>query len=233
MSASATALSEVNGQRFGHLVAVGFHASLQGRGRGVRRWEFRCDCGNMGVYPLAAVRRGQIKSCGCFEVAKHRRDVAANLNGFAERHGRYEREIVAAKVGLVETEFTEAVVNRTHSVIDGWIDEEIFLRRHIRVIEHARDLWREIKRPTHNYFDSHDPEDRQDGLDAERAKNLLRRARSLVARDDWNVFENVVRWNEPTGIPGPRHAGPSPRSVAAAKETVLLVAEIIAEALFL
>lgn len=122
------------------------------------------------------------------------------------------------------------MVNKTVTVIDGWIDEDIFGRHHIRVIEYARDLWRDIKRPTHPHFDSYDPEDREDGVEAERAKNLLMRCRRLVGRIDWSIFENVIRWNEPIGIPGSRYAAVTQRHTAAAQEVVASVADRIVKA---
>lgn len=234
MSESALALSEVNGRRFWHLTAVSYRGTAFGKSRGTRKWAFRCDCGKEVVHSLWRVKRGVVRSCGCVELAQYRQDVAdKQISPFVAQHGRYERAVVVARLGLVETEFSEATVNRNHSVIDGWIDEEIFERRHIRVIEHARDLWREISRPTHDFFDSWDPEDEREGLEAERAKNLLRRARSLVHERDWRIFENVIRWNEPLGLPGSRLLAPNEKAKEAVQEIVIDVAETIALALFL
>lgn len=235
MSASALALSEVNGKRFGRLVAVAYADSRQ-RDLGARipRWQFICDCGASVVAPLFRVRRGAIRSCGCAEKEGERRLLrATNISAYIGQHGRYETVAVSAKLSLVETEYTVATFNRTHTVIDGWIDEEIFERSHIRVIERARDLWRDIKRPTLDYFDSYDPDDDSESFDSERAKCLLKRCRNLVGEPRWRIFENVLRWNEPCGVPGSRLMTPCPESIGATKEIVIGVAEEIARTLIL
>lgn len=146
-------------------------------------------------------------------------------HGLYEAHGTIYRSIGGANEGRV--------VNRAITVIDAWIDEDVFYRPHIRTIEQIRDLWRCIKRPTNVYFDSRDPEDRQDGPDAERAKNLLCCCRRLVGHYRWNIFENVARWNEPTGVPGSRIANISMASVAAAQQIVIGVAHDIRKAMIL
>jgi hypothetical protein len=72
-------------------------------------------------------------------------------------------------------------------------------------------------------------EDRQDGSDAERAKNLLRRCRNHVGLERWNIFENVVRWNEPTGIPGSRICSLRDEAIWSAQETIAAIAGDIKE----
>jgi hypothetical protein len=155
--------------------------------------------------------------------ASHEND---NVSGFALRHGRYETLGTFYRVSI-DGAGEVRIVHRTVTIIDGWFDDDVFYRSHIRTIERVRGLWRCIKRPTHPYFDSHDPEDRQDGVDAERAKNVLRNCRRLVGDYRWNIFENVARWNEPTGVPGSRIARVSPASIAAAQEIVRDVADDI------
>lgn len=158
----------------------------------------------------------------------------ANLNDniapLALRHGRYEVADTIFRPSVIETEIEPRVVNRTVTVIDGWIDEEIFDSRDVRIIEYCRDLWRDIRRPTHPYFDPPDLEDRLDSFEAERAKNLLRRCRQLVGRIDWSIFENVIRWNEPIGIPGSHYAVVSAGNIAAAQEVVVSVAKRVGRA---
>jgi hypothetical protein len=148
-----------------------------------------------------------------------------NVSGFALRHGRYET--LGTIYRLADGVGESRIVHRTVTILDGWFDDDVFYRSHVRTIERIRDLWRRIKRPTHPYFDSHDPEDRQDGPDAERAKNVLRNCRRLVGNYRWNIFENVARWNEPTGVPGSRIARVSAASVRAAQMIVREVADDI------
>lgn len=153
-----------------------------------------------------------------------------NVAPLALKHGRYEVADSIIRPSIIETEITPLVINRAVTVIDDWIDDDVFHRRHVRVIEAARDLWRAIKRPRHPFFDPYDPEELEDGPDSERAKNLLRRCRSLVGRGRWYIFENVIRWNEPTGIPGSRIANVSAASITAAQDVVRDVADEIGHA---
>lgn len=147
-----------------------------------------------------------------------------NVAPLALQHGRYEVSDTIFRPSVLETEIVPRIVNRSVTVIDGWIDDDVFHRPQVRVIEYCRDLWRDIRQPRHPFFDSPDLEDRNDSFESERAKNLLRRCHRLVGNQRWNVFENVVRWNEPTGIPGSRVARVSVNSVFAAQEIVRGVA---------
>lgn len=155
-------------------------------------------------------------------------NVTDNISEYALQHGRYETHnsiFLSSALEAVEP----MVVNKTISVVDGWIDDGAFHHREVYAIERIRDLWRVIRRPTHPNFDGYDPEDRQDGLDAERSKNLLRRCRNLVGLERWSIFENVVRWNEPTGIPGSRISTLTEESIWSAQDIVAAVAGEIRE----
>lgn len=150
-------------------------------------------------------------------------NVTDNISEYALQHGRYETHnsmFLSATLEAVEP----LVVNKTISVVDGWIDDGVFRRREVYAIERVRDLWRVIRRPTHPHFDGYDPEDRQDSFDAERAKNLLRRCRHHVGLERWSIFENVVRWNEPAGVPGSRVSALREASIWAAQDVVVDVA---------
>lgn len=150
-----------------------------------------------------------------------------NVAPLALKHGRYEVADTIFRPSVLETEITPRVVNRSVTVIDDWIDGDIFHRPHIRVIEYCRDLWRDIRYPRHPLFDSPDLEDRNDSFESERAKALLRRCRRLVGDYRWNIFENVIRWNEPTGVPGSRVATLNVASIVAAQDVVRFVANEI------
>lgn len=147
-----------------------------------------------------------------------------NIAPLALQHGRYEIHDTIFRPSIIETEITPRLVNKTVTVIDGWIDADVFSRGEVWAIEYARDLWRDIRFPRHPYFDPPDLEDRNDSFESERAKNLLRRCRRLVGDSRWYIFENVIRWNEPTGIPGSRIATVSEQSIIAAQEIVGAVA---------
>jgi len=61
-------VQQYKGKRFGNLTAVDF---LRTGARG-QWWNFRCDCGNFTIAPLAGVKFGQYNSCGCLQrVRKH------------------------------------------------------------------------------------------------------------------------------------------------------------------
>lgn len=234
MSASVLALSEVNGKRFGRLTALAFSGYRRRQGQKAKRWEFVCDCGRIVDLLLYQVRCGLVRSCGCLSAEQERALFqSADVGQFVGRHGIYENASVADRVGLIETAFSSQVINRTLTPIDEWFyfEPDYWSRRQVRVIEHARDLWRDIGRPTHPHFDW--KKAKGDGLTAERAKNLLRRAKHFVGNDDWNVFENVIRWNEPTGRRGSHLCKYRMTEVAAAKNTVRGVAQALGEALVL
>lgn len=150
-----------------------------------------------------------------------------NLSPLALCHGRYETVDTIFRPSVIETELEERVVNRAVTIIDDWIDDDVFERRHTKVIEAARDLWRDIRRPRHPYFDPYDPDEHEDGADSERAKNLLRRCRHFIGNYRWNIFENVIRWNEPTGVPGSRIANVRSSAIIGAQNIVRDVAEQI------
>lgn len=200
MSASVLALSEVNGKRFGRLVAVNFDHIDRGTDRvSFRKWLFRCDCGNELIEPLFKATRGYLTSCGCED-----RESARKL--FAVRgNRRHHIRPTIYKPEIVKSDYAHVIVSDAEkSVVAKWADDGLFGSEHIFVVEEARALWALIGRPTHDLFDSDDPEDQREGLLAERAKALLRNCRHLVGVQCWNIFENVVRWNEPRGFVGSR-----------------------------
>lgn len=60
--------SDIVGQKFGRLTAIGFsHTVMYGKSAWAH-WLFVCDCGVSKVINLANVRRGLTKSCGCLSV---------------------------------------------------------------------------------------------------------------------------------------------------------------------
>lgn len=232
MAQSALALSEVNGVRFGRLTALRFSGRLNGRGRGIARWEFRCECGNVRAFPLFKVRRGLITNCGCQDYEEIDRSFSlVDLNEHRRQHGKFRVLPLAARIDLIRTEYkNRGIFNHAVTPFDLWLSDPDtpFQRRHVRVVERARDLWRSIDRPANEITVIADG---RDGLISERAKNLLRRCRNEVTRQDWHVFENVIRWNEPYGFPGSRLWAPSPAREATALRAVLAVAETISRTL--
>lgn len=225
MSQSVLALSETNGQRFGRLVAMSFAHTDRGSERvSVRNWHFKCDCGTELVAPLFKAVRGELKSCGCADEEDIRRTFA--VPGSPHLHLRPE----VHRPEVVERQFAKSVVvsDASKSVIKRWSEQGHFTPEQTFVIEEARLLWTLIGRPSHDYFDTDDPEDEREGLLAERAKALLRNCRRLVGDRAWRVFENVVRWNEPLGFIGSRMMDGG--SGTSARIVVVDVAEQVATA---
>lgn len=54
---------DISGQRFGKLVAV---SKAERAADDRTRWLCRCDCGNMKTVRASALKRGKVKSCGCY-----------------------------------------------------------------------------------------------------------------------------------------------------------------------
>lgn len=57
-------LTDISGQRFGRLIAVKSTEERDATGSVV--WECSCDCGNTIWCSVAALKKGSVKSCGCY-----------------------------------------------------------------------------------------------------------------------------------------------------------------------
>lgn len=225
MSVGVASLAEVNGQRFGRLLAIRFDHVDRGSDRvSVRKWLFRCDCGTEIIEPLFKAANGFLISCGCLDREETKKLFAVPSNR------RHHIRPVIHRVELVKKDYDQVIVcDAGKSVISKWFDAGILNDEQTFVIEEARALWALIGRPVNELFDSDDPDDQREGLLAERAKCLLRNCRNLVGVTFWNIFENVVRWNEPLGFVGSRLIERE-HSAAHAKAIVTDVADRIAKA---
>ncbi|MDB5584338.1 MAG: hypothetical protein JWR80_9514 [Bradyrhizobium sp.] len=228
MAESAAALSYYNGVRFGRLTAIQ-HSRTRRAGRAIKQWVFRCDCGSVRTFAMHRVRSGEITSCGCQESEEIDRELSiVDLDSYRKQHGKFRVLPLAVRVDLIRTQYKNGgIYNHAVTPFDLWLSDPDtpFEQRHVRVIEDARERWREIDRPRNEWKVS---EDGLDGPASERAKNLLRRCKRVVPRLDWEVFENVIRWNEPYGIPGSRLMSCAHHKEAAALKTVLRVANELA-----
>ena len=77
------AISNIQGQRFGRLVALEFSHVNQ---RHKAFWRFQCDCGNTVVLPADKVKLGHTKSCGCLRRERAGKLKALDITG--QRFGR-------------------------------------------------------------------------------------------------------------------------------------------------
>lgn len=66
---------DIIGKKFGRLTALRFSHTKNYK----QYWIFKCDCGNEHITQLSHVKRGKIKSCGCY-LKEHRRQ-------FVKTHG--------------------------------------------------------------------------------------------------------------------------------------------------
>ena len=67
------------GQRYGKLIVIGQAKSTKD---GKRRWNCRCDCGNLKTKPVTTydLRSGKVKSCGCLYIVSNK--------GRNKKHGK-------------------------------------------------------------------------------------------------------------------------------------------------
>lgn len=232
MAESLLQLSSVNGQRFGYLTALEaaeYSPFSRSKRTKERQWLFICDCGVEKTLPLAEVRNGSIRDCGCVEVENTRKVLLPDDDRLAVHRGYITQTVPTTDILGVQS-FERQTINLAPTAIDDWINEGVFDWFHISVIERCRDYWRDISRPVHDAFDSDDPESREDSFYSERAKNLFRNAKRHVGKVRWDMFENIVRWNEPSGRCGSRLMTVSVRSIEAAQQLVMDVTEEIGRA---
>jgi hypothetical protein len=65
LSCGCVRRADLTNQRFGILQVIKFHHSDD---KGVTFWECSCDCGNNKVIRSGDLKRGSIKSCGCYGI---------------------------------------------------------------------------------------------------------------------------------------------------------------------
>ena len=71
---------EMAGKKFGRLTVIAFHSE---RGKHIRLWTCKCDCGNVKAFIGAQLRNGKTTSCGCFRIEQKRAQM--KVQGF--KHG--------------------------------------------------------------------------------------------------------------------------------------------------
>lgn len=73
---------DLTNERFGRLVAL---MPIRGARHKKTHWRCQCDCGAMTEVPMASLRQGQTKSCGCY------RFEGLLLGSFRTTHGHASR----------------------------------------------------------------------------------------------------------------------------------------------
>lgn len=156
--------------------------------------------------------------------ADKKRKAAAEplVNEFAARHGDYARDGRAGKSPVMR--------NRAGNSVGRWEANGLLSATQLAAIAHMERLWRLVdagQRLTMNWeqtiFGC-----AGDGNFAEiQARDDLERIRSGFPASYWNVFENVVRFDEPAGTAGSRLANVSRSGKEAARMVVCLIADTI------
>lgn len=155
--------------------------------------------------------------------AKIRTTERATVQTEAAQHSRYQNTSVYLPMSDNDNdEWGHFRVSRNidHNVIDRWFseDEGFWLSQHIKAIAACSDMWDRCYRP-------HSAEG--GGRHHSRSLSALASFKARVPRYAWEIFENVCRWDEPTGVPGSRYSTVKSSHVRAAKHIVRYVAEEI------
>jgi hypothetical protein len=82
-------LQDISGQKFGRLTALN-RVNKSNRSQ----WKCKCDCGKITYPSLSALKRGSVKSCGCYSRDTVSIRLSSNLIG-----QRFGRLVVQGKVG--------------------------------------------------------------------------------------------------------------------------------------
>jgi hypothetical protein len=88
---------DITNQKFGRLVAI---RPVDGDGKG-QHWLCKCDCGNEKVVDGRELRRGKVRSCGCYAKEIQRESAKKNLqklrNDGAHRHGKTLKDLIGIR----------------------------------------------------------------------------------------------------------------------------------------
>ena len=144
------------------------------------------------------------------------------VNPFAARHGDYARDGRAGKSAMMR--------NRGGTAIDRWEANRLLSETQLAAIAHMQRLWRIVEAGPRlvTNLDQTVFGCAGDGNLAEiEARADLHRIRDGFPAPYWNVFENVVRFDEPAGTAGSRLSNFSRSSAEAARLIVCLIADTI------
>jgi hypothetical protein len=118
------------------------------------------------------------------------------------------------------------------SIIETWHKQKAvgFEEPAMRAIADCVTFWARMGEPrvTANYGERMAGSTHGDGHTQQEAADEIAFRKKLVPRTYWDVFESVVRFNEPAGYAGSRFASNRPQQIASARAIVGLVANVIA-----
>jgi hypothetical protein len=181
------------------------------------------------VRPTKSRKSSTARRANQRKAAKIREAVAARRDAYSEsrKHYRNATAYIPNDGHHREPGNFKVLRNYAPTVIDGWFDEREteFTARDIRVISVCCDHWRALDEAAYERRTMRGFVPTKAFI---RALKVMQARASRVPSWQWYVFENVVRWDEPVGIPGSKFASNSRASVSAAKQVVKEVARSIA-----
>lgn len=146
-------------------------------------------------------------------------------------NGNFERvTIIHADTAQRET----VHINRGGTPVMRWITEDKLTDNQQRAIGHCYYLWRlaGTEKSVTAQYGERIPGSGNSELYAANtleAEQDLKRIKDYIPRTYWDVFENVVRWDEPAGIAGSKLGFGSRSACDRAHQIVCFVADIIFE----
>jgi hypothetical protein len=161
--------------------------------------------------------------CANAKAGKKRKAPAEPLvNEFAARHGDYARDGRPGRSPVMR--------NRGGSSVDRWEAKGLLSETQLAAIAHMQRLWRIAEagqRLSMNWTQTIRGCSGDGNFAEIQARADIHRIRGGFPQAYWDVFENVVRFDEPAGIAGSRLANVSRSAVEAAKLVVCLIADTI------
>lgn len=156
----------------------------------------------------------------------------------AKRHGRYRKTTVYVfpSDGSPESGNFKVEKNYATSVIDDWLnqDEPIFEPHEVQMICLCKHLWDNLGLIDMRLYNrGHSSYGRlmtlsgRDDYKHMRALNRLSTMKKRVSSRDWSIFENVIRWDEPTGFPGSKYSSASAAALSRTQSVIKRVLEAI------
>ena len=143
-------------------------------------------------------------------------------------NGRFDLEFVTH----TETNTKARAYRRESCLVEKWVQEggvgfDIGAQR---AIADCVTFWGKMASPrlTAAYGEHVAASTGGEGYGADDAANEIAFRKSLVPAPYWNVFENVVRHNEPAGVAGSSFAKNPAQQIASAKTIVGMVASVLA-----
>jgi hypothetical protein len=144
------------------------------------------------------------------------------VNPFAAAHGDYARDGRAGR--------SPAMRNRGGSSLDRWEAKDLLSETQLAAIAHMQRLWRLVdagQRTTTNWNQTIFGTGGEGHFLEVQARADLHRIREGFPPAYWDVFENVVRFDEPAGTAGSRLSSVRRSGVEAARLIVSLIADTI------